>query len=326
MEIKAVHEVPECALVEEDYSKKSYGRLEGITLKVVSIGFSVVMQIITKSLYVNTPITVMELVYWRGVLIILFNFSYAKWIQVDLLAVPKEQYRPMWYRSVIGGINNMLMFTSTKLFPLSLNSAMSYLSPMMTATLGFFFLSETLSMYDVGSMVIAFCGVAIIIFNPYKNSDFSEYYNIKWYYYLIPLIKPFFGSVSTILMRYMGTKIHCMMAPTFLGIVMGSFSPVLMLMFLSLKELVTRYSAVVAAHLVAIGLAGAIAQILVSRSLQIEKAGRVQAFNYIRIVFTMSADVFLFGIPIHWLDLIGIAIILSTNVLLAMLKGFSVIK
>jgi len=322
-----IDEVTVCKVFEnQDYSKKSYGRLEGITLKVVSIAFAVIMQIITKNLYVNSSITVMELLYWRGILIVLFNFSYARWINVDLLAVPKEQYKPMWYRSVIGGINNMLLFTSTKLFPLSLISAMSYLSPMMTAGLSFLVLHESLSVYDVGSMIVAFCGVAIIIFNPYKNSDFSEYYDIKWYYYLIPLIKPLFGSISTLLMRYMGTKIHCVMAPTFLGIVIGTFSPLLMLTFLSVKEMVTKYDGLVVIHLIAIGLAGAIAQILVSRSLQIEKAGRVQAFNYIKIVFTMSADVMLFGIPIHWLDLIGITIILSSNLLVAVLKGCSIIK
>eukprot|EP00826_Nyctotherus_ovalis_P017500 TRINITY_DN1515_c0_g3_i1.p1 TRINITY_DN1515_c0_g3~~TRINITY_DN1515_c0_g3_i1.p1 ORF type:complete len:328 (-),score=72.34 TRINITY_DN1515_c0_g3_i1:159-1142(-) len=305
--------------------KTTYKRLEGIILRVAAIGFFSITQILTKNLYIHSPISPLELIYFRGITMLICNFIYSKWISLDLLDVPKEQMKPMFYRSMAGTVGNMLFFTSTKLFPLSLVSAMSYLSPMMTAGLSFLVLHESLTRYDVASMLSAFGGVILIIFNPYKSSDISKVYDIKWWYYLCPIFNPIFAAIGTLLMRYMGKSIHCVVAPTFLAVFIGTFTPVLTLGFLSVKDMATRYDATVVIHILFIGMMGTLGQVLTSRALQIEKAGRVQAFNYLMVVFMLAADMFIFGIPIHWLDLVGIAIILGANVAVALLKAFGII-
>ena len=308
-----------------DYSKSKCKRLEGILLKILSLCFFAMMQILTKSLYLHSTISSLELLYFRGLIMLGINLTYSKYISLDILDLPKEQFKPMCYRSIIGAIGNMLFFTSTKLFPLSLVSAMSYLSPIMTAALSFIFLKETLTKYDVGSMLFAFIGVVIIVFNPYKNADLSEFYNIKWWYYFFPLFNPIFAANVTLLLRYMGKSIHCILAPTYLAITISSFTPVLTFAAVYFRQTITIFTGTVMLYLVGIGFAATMGQILVSRSLQIEKAGRVQSFNYLMIVFMLMADLFIFGIPIQWLDLIGIVIILSSNFLVASLRGCGLI-
>ena len=300
--------------IEKDYSKTTYGRLEGIILKIISVLLIAIMQILTKSLYINSTITSLEVIYFRGIIMVILNLIYSKYISLDLLDIPKKQFKPMWYRSITGAIGNMLFFTSTKLLPLSLVNALYYLSPIMTTILGFMTLGESLSGYDVVSMIIAFSGVATVIFNPYKQSN-SEVYSIKWYYYLPSLLNSISASASTILMRYMGETIHCVIAPTFLGIVLGTFTPVFTFGIISFRDIATKYDFTVIMYLLAIGITAAGGQILVSRSLQIEKAGRTQAYDYFTIVFMLLADTLMFKLPIHWLDLIGIGIILSSNII-----------
>ncbi len=300
----------------------SFKRLEGIFLKLGSLACFALMQIIAKALYIAVPtITPLEVLYFRGISVVIMNYMYSRYIRLDLLSVPKEQFMPMFYRSVTGAIGSMLVFTSTKLFPLSLVSALSYLSPMLTALLSYLFLHESLTKFDVGTMIVAFFGVVLIVFNPYKRTAFSQHFDIKWYYYFSPLLNPFFGAVSTLLMRYMGKRIHFILAPTFLGVVVGAFTPLFALPIIAYEARIPDYSLQVVVHLLLIGVSGWLGQILLSRSLQIEKAGRVQAFNYINVVFMMTADIALFGIPIQWLDFLGIAVIIGSNGLVTVLRG-----
>lgn len=254
------------------------------------------------------------------------NIFYAKWISLDLLAVPKDQFKPMVYRSISGLFGNSFLFISTQFFPLTFVTTLAYLCPMITAGMGFMFLSETLSVYDVGSIFIAFFGVLIVVFNPYKDSNSSVTYDIKWWYYIFPLCNPLFESISSLLMRYLGQNVHCIMAPTFLGVTLGMFVPIFAFFIISIKQIATEYNTIVMLYILAIGSFGTIAQIFNSRALQIEKAGRIQGFNYMTIVFMLTADLLIFDIPIQWLDLIGIAAILGSNFFVASLKACGWIK
>jgi len=310
----------------KETTKSTFKRLEGIILRVTAIGFFAITQIATKNLYLTSPISALELIYFRGVIMVMLNLIYSKWFSVDLLNIPKEQFKPIVYRSATGTVANMLFFTSTKLFPLSLVSAMSYLSPVMTAGMAFIFLNEALTRYDVLSMFTGFGGVMVIIFNPYKGSDISNIYDIRWWYYFCPILSPLFVSIGTLLMRYMGKSIHCIISPTYLGVFIASFTPIFTFGVLSFRDFAVHYNAYVIIHILIIGGLATVGQTLTSRALQLEKAGRVQAFNYLMVVIMLAADTFIFEIPIHWLDILGIIIILSSNISVALLKAFGIIS
>lgn len=301
--------------------------LEGILYKLASMAAFALMQIVAKMLYVTVPaITPLEVLYFRGVFIVFMNMIQAHYVKVNLMAIPRDLYRSTILRSLTGTIDSVLFFTSTKLFPLSLVTVLQYLSPVMTALLGFLFLREGLTRYDITSMLLAFTGVMVIMLNPYKTSSPSKHYDVKWYYYFCPLMSPLVGAVNALIMRSMGKGMHFIVAPTYLGLTIGSISPIILFGLLSYKGTMTEYTPEVFGFLFALGITGWLGQIFISRAMQIEKAARIQALNYFNIVYMIAADMALFGTTIHWLDFVGIFIVVLSNGLVAILRALKYIE
>jgi drug/metabolite transporter (DMT)-like permease len=124
---------------------------------------------IVKIIYEHNPsISAYEILYWKSISMMVFNYSFVRSFGVFVMDVPKEYQKIIVFRALIGFFGIQGMWGSVKYMPVSTAGCIFFTMPLWTALIAFFLLKESLSKYDVFSIITAFLGV-LVINNPWQE-------------------------------------------------------------------------------------------------------------------------------------------------------------
>lgn len=204
---------------------------------------------------------------------------------------------PRWLilRAVVGLTSMVLFFYAIKIMPLGSAVALRYLSPFFAAILAVVLLKEKMKSWQWFFFLTAFLGVLLI-----KGID----PRITVLGLLVVVLSALFSGMVYVIIRKLGDTenpivIVCyfMTAGTLVGGIMSLFHWISPLrgewVILSLM-----------------GLVGFIAQVLMTRALQLAEANLITPFKYSEVIFTLMIGWMLFGEHQEWLALVGISVII----------------
>lgn len=122
------------------------------------------------------------------------------------------------------------------------------------------------------------------------------------------------------MMRIMGQSLKDGVNPLYFG----TFSVYASFMQMSLQgdPLVEEYDWFTIAALFLMAFLGWVAQIGVTKSLSLEKAGRTAPLNYLQVVMAWIFDITCFGATAKWTDIVGTLFICGFTLGSAVYKGF----
>lgn len=219
------------------------------------------------------------------------------------------------FRGVVGTASLYTLFYAVRTLPLGTASAYQYTYPIFLSLLSFFILGEKLNVREWTAIGLGFAGI-LFIFRPDVTMP------LRWH--LIGLTCALLTAVSYLSIRglktYYDTRaivLSFMLSGMLLPIISmaaGHFLPDSHSIFLGRFVWPEGWEWLV---LLAMGFAALLGQLAMTRSLGMDKAGRVSAVGYSNIVFSLIFGLIL-GDPFpSWLMLLGVALIMTGGVLIA---------
>jgi drug/metabolite transporter (DMT)-like permease len=169
------------------------------------------------------------------------------------------------------------------MLPLSLAMVLFWTQPISAIILSRIFMGETLSNMQVFSVGAAMFGV-VLLTNPQLFTGGDSLIEFEKYpHFEVGVCLSLLGSLTTgaayMMIRKMGTDVHSYLSPMYFGVF--STITVHVLMQAIGDPLNEPYSAYGLFLLFLIGICMLFGQIFVSKSMQIEKAGRAAPINYL---------------------------------------------
>ena len=89
-------------------------------------------------------------------------------------SIPKESYKVVFNRSLIGNFNQLCTFTAIKYFPLVIVSLISNIYPLLVALFGYLLYKEVITRFDKIVLLVSFIGVNFIISGAFQKKDGSK--------------------------------------------------------------------------------------------------------------------------------------------------------
>ncbi|MFT4033610.1 MAG: DMT family transporter [Siphonobacter sp.] len=280
-----------------------------IALMLLASLLFALMNVIAKQL--SGRFDAIELVFFR-------NIVGATFILASLYRQPMQQPGgKRWlliFRGIVGTCSLFTLFYSIRTLSLGTASAYQYTYPIFLSLLSFLFFGEKLNRREWIAIGLGFAGI-LFIFRPDVQMP------LRWH--IIGLTCAILTAVSYLSIRglkqYYDTRsivLSFMLSGVFMPLIsmsLGEFSPEpnVLLGHFVLPE---GWEWLI---LFGMGMAALLAQLCMTRSLGMDKAGRVSAIGYSNIVFSLILGLLLGdpwpSIPMLW----GVALIISGGVLIA---------
>ncbi|KAM9959787.1 hypothetical protein ACTFIR_000886 [Dictyostelium discoideum] len=299
-----------------------WSKFQGIILLVLSACLFSVMALAVKQL--STELSSLEIAFFRsfycfiGCLLILFP------LKINPLG-PKEKRLFLSLRGLSGTIGLCAYFYTITVLPLSEAVIISFTSPVMTAALAAVLLKEKWGPVQAICAFLSLCGITVIskpsfLFHDDHNdgstASHAESDPHKLLYIFTGIIGAFFGAISYIAVRKVGPNVHAFVLVTY---------------FSGLASLVTFPSAFIFqtfkwpslkawGWITLMGVFGTVAQGAVNRGIQLEKAAKAAAMNYLQIIFTFIWEITFLHETIDWITILSAGLILSCAIVTAIRK------
>ena len=132
---------------------------------LASISFSM-MTFLVKVLTNHTRITPFEVMFWKSLIMIPYEYILISILEGDVLALPKDLRITMLVRAVTGYIGLTGLYMAISYTDLSKAATIFWCNPLFTALWAYLYLKEKLSKFDVAGMIIAFLGI-LLMQNPF---------------------------------------------------------------------------------------------------------------------------------------------------------------
>ena len=305
----------------EELLEEKKGSIAGLLLMFMSNIFSTIVGYILKQLYFSTDISPYQFLYLKGTITLLFNVLYAHIMKINVFNVDKMLILPVMGYAVCRSLSLLFGFISLLYIDFSVFTVILYSSPIYTTILGYLFLSEILSKYDIFGVISGFIGISLIVL--WGNMGESSSY----WPYAYGIIAALFHSLSFICVRTI--KI---MKEGGINIIILSFY------YSLLTSLLGSFQLVYAPHngiytfsiyslwvMLLAAIAGWGNQLTFMKAVQIEKAGRAAAIKYSQVLFAYIVDIFIFKQPIYLKDIFGVIFIVGSNFTIVILKVLLII-
>lgn len=125
----------------------------------------------------------------------------------------------------------------------------------------------------------------------------------------------------------MGKKVHFLVPPFYQAIFSAFVAPLIMFIMLRYRQNETsHYGWYEVWMLVLISLLLFTSQVFQTKSYQNDKAGRVAPVNYLQIIYNFVLDYLVLKTTPSYSELVGSIIIVSSNLIIALLRLFNLIK
>lgn len=187
----------------------------GVAYAIASqLSYSVTIPIVKIIYKHNAQISNYEVIYWKSISMVLFNYLFARFFGVFVMDVPRRYQRIMVLRAFVGFMGLQGWWSSIKFMPVFTANCIMFSMPVWASLIAFCYIKENLSCYDIVSVIFAFLGV-IVINNPFQATDekrdaSGDNYLLGTIYALTGAIS---GSVAMICMRIMRKNIHYSISP-----------------------------------------------------------------------------------------------------------------
>ena len=304
--------------------EENKGSMLGICLMFASNIFSSMSGAFIKETY-TYGVTPYEYLYVRGVMIVLFNLIYAIPSKINLLNISRNVFPLLVLRLIAGICTLVLWLYSLKYLDYSVHTVILNMYPIYVSILGYFFLYEKLSKYDITGIICGFAGICFIVINNNTDTKASTREFVLW-----PYLPGIGASVGASLIYFTVKKIK--------QVSNGEISVILISFYVGLvnaqvgnvkKCYLGEESWALSwriGGLLSMGcLCSWLQQISMMQALQIEKAGRAAAIKYSEVLFAYLFEIFYFHQKIYFKDVVGAILIAGSNFTIALLKAFKVI-
>ncbi len=212
-------------------------------------------------------------------------------------------------RGLLGFTSLSLFFKAVQMMPLGSAVSLRYLSPFFASAMAIVFLGEKMKKIQWMFFVIAFCGVLLL-----KGFD----HRISLAALSAIIGSAFFSGLVYVIIRKLGTSEHPVVIVNYfltISTIVGGIA----CLFNWVPPLGVEW-----VFLISMGFFGFIAQIFMTKALQIVEANLITPFKYIEVIFTLLIAWLVFGEHQTWVALLGMSIIvlaLLGNVMSKRKKG-----
>ena len=236
-------------------------------------------------------IPAIEIVFFRCLITLILSYFMIKKLKISFLGNNKPI---LFLRGLFGVIALSLYFYSLQNMPLASAVTIMQLSPIFTTILAIFILKETVKLPQWLFFLISFVGVAIIKgFNP----------DLPLKYFLMALSASFISALAYNMVRKLKDTDHPLVVVFYFPLIAMPFAGIatyLNWVTPNLKELLI---------LLGIGLSTQIAQVNMTKALQIEEVAKVSIVRYLTVVYAIIIGTVFFKEPYTINTLLGIALV-----------------
>jgi len=237
-------------------------------------------------------IPAVELVFFRSLVSFIICVALLKYQNIPLFG-NKKKY--LISRGFFGMISLLLYFYTLQKIPLAAAATLQLVSPVFTAILGYYFLSEKLHPWQVLFLTLSLTGTIVM-----KSFDAR----IETLTLLAGLTSALASAFAYISIRKTGTSEHPLVIVLYFPMIATPISGVLSYNVWIMPE---GFDWLL---VIGVGVLTQIAQFYMTKAYQIEVANKVASVNYIGIVFAFLFGYFIFGEMLNIQVILGIALVL----------------
>jgi drug/metabolite transporter (DMT)-like permease len=279
--------------------------LRGILLKIASVAVFMAMATCIKTVGLGVPTG--EVVFFRSFFAIPVILVWL-WFSHDLRQGLKTA-NPMGHlwRGLVGGTAMALSFTALGLLPLPEVTAIGYASPLLVTIFAAMFLGETVRMYRLGAVVLGLAGVLIVLYPRLSVLGIESATKLETVGAMAMLMAAVFMALAVIFVRKM-------VATEKTAAIVFYFSlTTTLLSLLSIPFGWVMPTAREAALLIAAGLLGGFAQILLTTSYRHAETAVIAPFDYTSMLLALAIGYTLFAEVPTGPMLAGAALVVSAG-------------
>ena len=297
-------------------SKTKLFALLGIVLSIIGsfmLSFSSLMVKLAES------IPSLEIVFMRLTLQLVFSLPPMIYLK-DQFIYPWKKTRLLILRAVTGVTAMSLMVYSVKHMPLADARVIFYTSPVYTALLGRIFLKESITKFDLIAAVLCLGGVVLIgrptfLFGSLGKSSNSEK---VWLPTIIAIVSAILMACAVVVVRKISQEVGARVVVFYFSLIGSviSLSASLISGEFKYPDCGTHDTV----YVIAIGVIGYSAQLIVTKALALEKASVVSLVRTIGIAFSFILQLIFLDVVPNGFSIGGAILVLLCNVVIFIKK------
>jgi len=220
---------------------------------------------------------------------------------------PKGKRLLLCVRGGVGFIALSCYYFSITKMTLGDAVVLSFTSPVFTAISAVFILKEKWERYDIIGAILSMVGVVLIarpgfLFGGAKEASDD---NTRLFAVAIALFGAVMAGFAYVTVRKIGPSAHALVLVNYFSVLSLICSPIAMLI---LKDFVWP-SDDCWLPIFGMGIAATIAQVMLNRGLQLEKAAKATTMNYLQIVFSFIWELLILNNLPNYFSIIGAGLI-----------------
>ena len=281
---------------------------KGILLKVISVGFFVLMAALIKESSKMVPAG--EAVFFRSFFALPIIFGWL-WLSGHMASGLKVvSFFDHFWRGLVGTLAMAFMFLGLGLLPLPEVTAISYSAPILTVVFAAAMLREKVRLIRFTAVFMGFIGVLIILYPRLSVISLEQKFSFESQGALYVLLGATFMALAHIFIRKL-TKTETASAIVFYFTISSCFWSALTVPFGWVIPNMFTFGILILA-----GLLGGFGQIFLTTAYKYSEASMVAPFEYISILFAIVLGYFVFGELPSLTVLVGSLVVISAGILI----------
>ena len=281
---------------------------KGILLKVISVGFFVLMAALIKESSKMVPAG--EAVFFRSFFALPIIFGWL-WLSGQMASGLKVvSFFDHFWRGLVGTVAMAFMFLGLGLLPLPEVTAISYSAPILTVVFAAAMLREKVRLIRFTAVFMGFIGVLIILYPRLSVISLEQKFSFESQGALYVLLGATFMALAHIFIRKL-TKTETASAIVFYFTISSCFWSALTVPFGWVIPNMFTFGILLLA-----GLLGGFGQIFLTTAYKYSEASMVAPFEYISILFAIVLGYFVFGELPTLTVLVGSLVVISAGILI----------
>ncbi|KAH3745311.1 solute carrier family 35 member G1 [Pelomyxa schiedti] len=293
------------------------GDILGLALNIGAAFILSVVSLLVKILNTN-GVSPLVCVFTRGIVQTTFTLICLAFLRISPLG-PRKYWFPLALRGFFGALGLSGYFVSISFLPLSDAVVINLTTAIFTALWAFVLLKEKIGIIEVLAMILSLIGVVLIvrppvIFRTAENTDVVQ-----------RLIGASVGLLSAILMalafaltRKVAHAAHQLVFVFYQSL--GCLVVPLPLSFIKSKPYLPQTDKDWIL-LTVLGVISFVAQVLINKSLQLGRAGRVTVGSYFQVLFSLVWSIAVLHVTPFWTSIVG-AVLIASNAVITTWKGW----
>ena len=250
----------------------------GIVFMLLSTLFFSAMHVLIRQLSMMSDLHPFQIAFFRnffGLVVFLPLF-----MRVGLAPLRTQRFPLHALRAVMNVIAMFAFFTALTLTPVAQVTALGFTAPIFAALLGYFVLGEVFCLRRWAAIAIGFLGTLVILRPGFATVDTGS---------LLTLFSALLWGCTLIVIRILGRTESSITITSYMNILLAVLSLVPAILAWRTPD------AVAWLMLLAIGVLGTVAQILIAESLKEADTGVVMPFDFCKLLWVAVLGYLLFG-------------------------------